>query len=124
MSDRQRDFAYLSDMLERARLAVEAAKSFGLKDLTRKSGESAMLERWIEIIGEAARRVSAEFKMLHPEIPWQKIIATRNVVAHDYESIRYEVIWRIATIHLPELIRQLEPLVPSPMPDPEPEVEP
>lgn len=48
----------------------------------------------------------------HPEIPWRLIIAQRHVLAHDYGEIDHERIWRVATMHVPELIRLLEPLVP------------
>ena len=44
-------------------------------------------ERRLEIIGEAARRVSRDFERRHPEIPWQKIVAHRHVLAHEYGEI-------------------------------------
>ncbi len=71
------------------------------------------VERQIEIIGEAARRVSAEFQSEHAQIPWRPIQAQRHVLAHDYGEIKHDRIWRVATIHVPDLIRLLEPLVPS-----------
>jgi uncharacterized protein with HEPN domain len=48
------------------------------------------LERAIEIIGEAARRVSDSFKADHTEIPWRSIVAQRHVLAHEYGEIRQE----------------------------------
>ncbi len=108
------DNAYLWDMLAAAR-AVEAfvrgrAPADYLADLMLRSA----VERQIEIIGEAARHVSAEFQAAHVDIPWQPIQAQRHVLAHDYGEIKHERIWRVATVHIPELIRQLDPLVPPP----------
>ena len=60
----------------------------------------AAVERNIEIIGEAARRISEELKQEHPEIPWRKIIAQRNVLIHEYDDIDYKQIWEVATFHL------------------------
>ena len=64
------------------------------------------VERNLEIIGEAARRISEELKKDHPEIPWRKIIAQRNVLIHEYGDIDYKEIWQVATFHVSRLIEQ------------------
>jgi len=66
----------------------------------------------MEIIGEAARKVSDSFKQKYPEIPWQSIIAQRNVIAHEYGEIKQERIFAHATKNIPRLIDQLKPLIP------------
>lgn len=70
------------------------------------------VERHVEIIGEAANRVSAGFQSSHPEIPWRKVINQRNVLVHEYGDIKLELIWRVATERLTELVLALEDLVP------------
>ena len=77
------------------------------------------VERAVEIIGEAARRVSEEFRSAHPEIPWRSMIAQRNVLAHEYGEIKHERMWLLVTEHLPALIRDLEKLVPPIPPEPD-----
>lgn len=72
-----------------------------------------LLERRVEIIGEAARHVSEDFRTAHPEIPWRKIVAQRNILAHEYGDIDDEIMWDVATISMPALLRMLEPLVRS-----------
>ena len=72
------------------------------------------IERLIEIIGEAARGVSEEFKTKHPEIPWRGMIGQRHVLAHDYGAIKQERIWAVVTQRVPDLISQLGPLIPPP----------
>jgi uncharacterized protein with HEPN domain len=74
------------------------------------------VERQLEIIGEAARRVSKPFQDAHCEIPWRPMQAQRHVLAHEYGEIKHERIWRVATVHVPELIKQLAALVPEPPP--------
>jgi len=64
------------------------------------------------VIGEAARNVSKHYQSDHSEIPWHPIRAQRHVLAHDYGEIKHDRIWRVATVHVPELIRLLTPLVP------------
>jgi uncharacterized protein with HEPN domain len=71
------------------------------------------VERQIEIIGEAARHVSKEFQNDHPEIAWRPVMAQRHVLAHDYGEVRHDLVWRVATVHIPELIVLLDSLVPD-----------
>jgi uncharacterized protein with HEPN domain len=72
------------------------------------------VERCIEIVGEAANRISAEFRAEHPEIAWCPIIAQRHILAHEYSDIRVDAIWRVATIRIGELLRVLTPLLRDP----------
>jgi uncharacterized protein with HEPN domain len=74
------------------------------------------VERKIEIIGEACRGISDELQTAHPEIPWQKVMATRHVLAHDYDLVNFETVWRIATVYVPALLEQIRPLLPPPDP--------
>jgi uncharacterized protein with HEPN domain len=72
------------------------------------------VERSLEIIGEAASRVSNEFRDAHPEISWKGIKGLRNVLIHEYGGIKHERIWAVATQRIPELIKLLESLIPTP----------
>ncbi len=72
------------------------------------------MEREVEIIGEAARHVSKPFQDAHPRIPWRKIIVQRHVLAHEYGEIRQDLMWALASAHIPQLIDMLTPLVPPP----------
>ena len=114
MAAEKDDNAYLWDMLVAAR-AVEAfvrgrtADDY-LADLMLRSA----VERQVEIIGEAAWHVSPAFQSAHTDIPWRPIQAQHHVLAHNYGEIKHERIWHVAAVHVPELIRQLEPVVPQP----------
>lgn len=107
------DAAYLWDMLDAARAVAEFVTDRSLADYERSRLLRGAVERHVGIIGEAARHVSDAFRERHPEIPWRPIIAQRHVLAHDYGEILHERLWRVATIHIPEPIRLLEPLVPA-----------
>ena len=112
-----RDASHLLDMLEHARGVVRALRGLTLGDYSANEDLRLAIERRVEIIGEAARRVSPAFQQSHPEVPWRRIIAQRNVLAHEYGEIQDEIMWRLATVRIPELISLLEPLVPSPPDD-------
>jgi len=107
-----RDPANLLDMLEAAEKVQIFLKDKTLEDFLKDDMLRAAVERNLGIIGEAARRISEELKQEHPEIPWRKIIAQRNVLIHEYDDIDYKEIWEVVTYHLPRLIEQIRPLIP------------
>lgn len=71
------------------------------------------VERRLEILGEAANRVSERFQTTNPEIPWKEIKGLRIVLAHRYDSLDLHQLWRTATTHLPQLLCQLDALIPT-----------
>jgi len=108
----RRDPANLFDMLEASEKVQRFLKDKTFEDFLKDDMLQAAVERNIGIIGEAARRISEELKQEHPEIPWRKIIAQRNVLIHEYDDIDYKQIWEVATLHLSRLIGQIRPLIP------------
>ena len=57
--------------------------------------------RNFEIIGEAAKNISTEIKQKYTHIPWDEMYALRNKITHEYFGVDFEIIWEIATNHLP-----------------------
>jgi uncharacterized protein with HEPN domain len=108
------DMASLWDILEAARKIREFVGTRTFREYEPNEMLQAAVERKVEIIGEAARRVSSEFQAAHPEVPWRAIIAQRHVLAHEYGEIRQEKLWHVASVRVPELIAMLEPLIPPP----------
>jgi len=106
------DASYLWDMLDAAQAVTQFVAGRSLEDYLDNRMLRGAVERHIEIIGEAARKVSAPFQQAHPEIPWRKIVVQRHVLAHEYGEIEHELIWKVATVHVPELIALLEAVVP------------
>ena len=108
------DAAFLWDMLDAARTIVEFTADLTYARYLADRKTQLAVEREVEVIGEAARRVSQAFQEAHGEIPWKKIVAQRPVLAHEYGEIRQDILWVVATKHVPELILELERLIPSP----------
>ncbi|MCO6449577.1 MAG: DUF86 domain-containing protein [Caldilineales bacterium] len=103
---------YLTDMLE----AADAIHRF-LLDVPDKETfygdelrQSAILQKLI-VIGEAATRLSDDFKIGHPEVEWAEIVAFRNIAVHAYFSIAWEIVWVTATDDVPRLRRQIAGLI-------------
>jgi uncharacterized protein with HEPN domain len=113
MVSERHDAGWLWDMLTAAQAVRDFVAARSFEDYEQDLMLRSAVERQIEIIGEAARRVSPAFRDAHPEIPWRPIMAQRYVLAHNYGEIRHELIWRVATQHIPALVRTLEPLIPE-----------
>lgn len=66
------------------------------------------LVRLVEIIGEAATRMSPEVRNRHPGIPWLDIIGMRNRIVHGYDQVDFDILWDVMELHLPSLITELQ----------------
>jgi len=111
MRPEKTDLKYLWDMLDAAQTVVELTQGKTLPDYENSKWLRLAVERSIEIIGEAARRVSPEFQAAHPQVAWQAIVATRHIIAHEYGDLQHDKLWRIATTHVPALVIVLKPIV-------------
>ena len=65
------------------------------------------IERLFEIIGEAAAKISAEFKAEHSDVPWRQATAMRNFVIHDYAGVSLDIMWDTAQKDIPQLLMRL-----------------
>lgn len=109
----ERDAAYLWDMLSAAREVQGMLHGISLEQFESELTVMRATERCIEIIGEAARRVSKTAQLSHIDIPWSDLIGQRNILAHEYGQIDYELLFKTATEDVPQLIEILERLVPA-----------
>jgi uncharacterized protein with HEPN domain len=62
-----------------------------------------IVERGIEIISEASRRLPPELKARYPEIPWPKVASIGNILRHDYQNVAHDVLWHVVHEDLPPL---------------------
>lgn len=62
-----------------------------------------VVERGIEIISEASRRLPHELKARHPQIPWSKVAGIGNILRHDYQDVAHDVLWHVVRENLPPL---------------------
>jgi uncharacterized protein with HEPN domain len=120
MRPEERDPAYLWDMLEAARAIVDFTQNLTLSEFLAAGRDKEItrlaVERKLGVLGEAARRVSQQFRDAHSEIPWKEMIGLRNVISHEYDKVNHTAIYRIVRERIPELITLLEPLLPPPPP--------
>jgi len=109
----QDDVVYVGHMLDMTRRAVKAIKN---KSRTKYDKDDILrlgLTHLVQVIGEAARKVSAKFQRAHPEIPWRNIIGMRHRIVHDYMRVDEDILWQVVTNDLPELLPLLEEIMPE-----------
>ncbi|HET8995626.1 MAG TPA: DUF86 domain-containing protein [Acetobacteraceae bacterium] len=109
-----RDETLLLDMLLAARDAIGFVAAIDEAQFEDSKLHQNAVIRSIEIIGEAAGKVSRAFQQVHPEFPGMAIIGMRHRLIHDYNEVRLDLVWDVARNRLPELITALQVLVPPP----------
>jgi uncharacterized protein with HEPN domain len=112
MAPDERDYAYLWDMLQAAKAALSYLEGLPKDKAIDDEMRMAAFERKLEVLGEAARRVSPEFAQKQPQIPWRGVIGLRNVLAHKYGEIDRRRLYETASLELPALIAALRALQP------------
>lgn len=107
-----RDNALLLDILIAARKIQQFSQGLTREAFAADERDQFAIMHAIQIIGEASRCISDEFKQQHPEIPWRRIIGMRHHLVHEYFDIDIEQVWRVVETDIPALLPLIEPLVP------------
>ncbi|MBC8487202.1 MAG: DUF86 domain-containing protein [Bacteroidetes bacterium] len=103
MTPISRDYnLYLEDMLTSMLRIEEYIGKMGFGEFKMNYLIVDAIIRNFEIIGEASKNVPLEIKNKYPEIPWKKMYGLRNLIAHEYFGIDYEMIWEISKNNLPQ----------------------
>lgn len=116
MQSNNRDIASIWDMAQAIRYIQSFTTNLSFEDYLNDIRTVSAVERQFEILGEATRRISEEFRQTHLEIDWQRIVGLRNIVIHRYDEVDQDIVWRIIHSELDPLLAQLESLLP-PLPD-------
>jgi uncharacterized protein with HEPN domain len=101
----------IEHMCEAADTVLALARGRTREDLNNEVMLRLAMVRAIEIIGEAASRVSRPTKDATPTIPWPAIVGMRNRLSHAYFDIDYDIVWRTATSEIPALLLRLRELL-------------
>jgi uncharacterized protein with HEPN domain len=112
-----KDKAAVHDILESMRMVVGYLQGRAFEDFSRDQACIDAVVRRLEIIGEAVKRLFAELRGLHPQIPWQKMAGMRDRLIHGYDDIDLDDVFNAVTQIIPPLIPQLE-AINSSLPDP------
>lgn len=103
MSPVKREFIlYLEDMLQSMERINEYLGDLDFRKFKINYLVVDAIIRNFEIIGEASKNIPNDIQKKYPKIPWRKMVGLRNLIAHEYFGIDYEMIWEIAKNNLPQ----------------------
>jgi uncharacterized protein with HEPN domain len=105
------DAVYLGHMLDTARKISVRVTGRSKADYDNDEDLRFVIAHLIQTVGEAAARVSTATQKAHPEIPWKNVTGIRHRIVHDYMGVDYDILWEVATRHIPKLIGTLEGVV-------------
>ena len=107
------DDVRIRHILDAAREAIGFADGRSRADLDANRMLNLSLVRLLEIIGEAARGISPQFRQAHPDLPWKKMVGMRDRLIHGYFEVNLDVVWETVTVDLSSLVIQLEKITAS-----------
>lgn len=102
------DRTALRHMLDHANEALDMASAHDRNDLDTDRQFGLAIVRLLEIIGEAANRVSLTVRERIPEVPWSRVVGMRNRLIHGYDSVDFDIVWEVVAQDLPPLIEVLQ----------------
>lgn len=107
----ERDRVFLLDILEAARLAISyVGNKTEAEFLADIQCQDSVIRR-LEIIGEAARRISEETRRAYPELPWSDMIGMRNILIHEYGDVDMLIVWKTVQTELPAIVAKVAKLL-------------
>lgn len=101
----------LNQILFHAREAIELCNGKSRADLDSDRIFNLALTRLIEIIGEAANRISTEIQIQYSDIPWFQMVGARNRLIHGYDNVDFDILWMIVSKDLPSIILKIEKIL-------------
>ncbi|RPI16643.1 MAG: DUF86 domain-containing protein [Ignavibacteriae bacterium] len=105
------DLMFLYHMNESVNLIMEFVKDIEYSDFSVNRMIQSAVIREIGIIGEAANRISNEFKNEHDDINWKKIVGMRNRLIHDYFGVNIKIVWETTQVRIPELGKLIKKII-------------
>lgn len=105
---KRNDSELLGDILQATERIEKYTKGLGYKRFEKNEKTQDAIIRNLEIVGEAARNLSPEFKKQHSDIEWQKISDMRNILIHFYFGVSLDIVWQTAKNRLPDIKPKLE----------------
>lgn len=99
-----KDYIRLTHMLEAGLEAFECVNGRARAEFYSERSMQHTVIRCLEILGEAASRITPEFRKSNPEVPWRQIIGMRNRVVHVYFDLDLDTLWHTALYEIPVLL--------------------
>lgn len=102
---------WLSDIKEAIRRISLYIEKMSYQEFLEDIKTQDALVHNLEIIGEAAKNISGDFKKKYRQLPWQDLAKVRDKLIHHYFGVNYDIVWEIAKEEIPKIILQVEEIL-------------
>ncbi len=107
----KRDLVYIKHIRDAIELIFEYTKDLDKESFNVKKMTQDATIREIEIIGEATKNVSKNFRDKYPDVHWKKITGMRDKLIHGYFNVDVEKVWNVIAKDIPILKKQIEDII-------------
>jgi uncharacterized protein with HEPN domain len=105
-----KDRASIHDIIQAVENIMQAMNRVSFEEFAMNREKQAAILYFLLTIGEAAKRLSPEFRDAHPQISWKEMAGMRDILAHQYDRVNVQVVWDAVQTDLPDLLIQLKAL--------------
>lgn len=109
MSERS-DREFLGDIREAIQRITNYTRGMSYEDFLSDAKTQDAVIRNLEVLGEAAKNLSEEFRVAHASLPWKSMMGTRDRLIHHYFGVSLDIVWQIVSLELPKVGSQLQKL--------------
>lgn len=107
------EFTYLRHILERLNKIIEFTKDMDDQDFLNNNLVQEAVIRQFEVIGEATKKISSEFRNNYPTVPWKDMAGMRDKLIHGYEGVDYWIVWETVINDVPKIKDEIEKIINS-----------
>ncbi|MEM8779382.1 MAG: DUF86 domain-containing protein [Cyanobacteria bacterium P01_G01_bin.49] len=109
-----RDRASILDIANAAQKILQFSEGLDILSLANNEEKQSAILYQVMIIGEAVKRLSADFRRQYPQIPWREIAGMRDILTHQYDRVNLNTLWDVIETDIPELLTMIDPIIPNP----------
>ena len=111
MSEPRRDSHYLGDIQEAIERIVAYTGSLSYQQFLADIKTQDAVVRNLQVLGEAAKKLSPGLRNTTPHLPWQEMAGMRDKIVHDYFGINYDIVWTVIRQELPAILAEIKKLL-------------
>jgi uncharacterized protein with HEPN domain len=104
----KQDEVFIRHVLDEIDFLIDSSKDLGYEGLIKDETLKRAFVRSLEVIGEATKNISSEFRQKHPDIEWRELTGLRDKLIHRYFGVKWEIVWDVVKSKIPQLKERIE----------------
>lgn len=104
----KQDEVFIKHILDEIDFLIDSSKDLEYEGLVKDETLKRAFVRSLEVIGEAAKNISSEFRQKHPDIEWRELTGLRDKLIHRYFGVKWEIVWDVVKSKIPQLKERIE----------------